>query len=70
MSWGLGWKRSFEIFHLTLDYGDYDGNKNSPPTRSNPSLGVGRFLHLARPRPRAISPPRPSPSFRRILRVA
>jgi hypothetical protein len=23
MSWGLGWKRSSEIFHATLDYGYY-----------------------------------------------
>jgi hypothetical protein len=34
-SWGLGWKRSSEIFHLTLDYGDFaeepDQDPSSPP---------------------------------------
>ncbi|XP_026422800.1 phospholipase A I-like isoform X3 [Papaver somniferum] len=29
MSWGLGWKRSSEIFHLTLVYGDNDNDSNS-----------------------------------------
>ncbi|MCL7052240.1 hypothetical protein MKW94_011777 [Papaver nudicaule] len=34
MSWGLGWKRSSEIFHLTLVYGDNDndGNVNADET--------------------------------------
>ncbi|KAK8947196.1 hypothetical protein KSP39_PZI006961 [Platanthera zijinensis] len=26
MSWGLGWKRASDIFHLTLDYGDSGDN--------------------------------------------
>jgi hypothetical protein len=38
-SWGLGWKRSSEIFHLTLDYGDFaeddpDQDPSSPPPQS------------------------------------
>lgn len=46
MSWGLGWKRSTEIFHLTLDYGDYDDNDDhqpsspSPPASSSPSASA------------------------------
>uniref|UniRef100_A0A0D9WZK0 Patatin n=1 Tax=Leersia perrieri TaxID=77586 RepID=A0A0D9WZK0_9ORYZ len=37
-SWGLGWKRSSEIFHLTLDYGDFaegprDHHHNQPPSQ-------------------------------------
>ena len=41
MSWGLGWKRSSEIFHLTLDYGDYadtdDRQPSSPPAPASSS---------------------------------
>ncbi|KAL6840609.1 hypothetical protein ACP4OV_029473 [Aristida adscensionis] len=41
MSWGLGWKRSSEIFHLTLDYGDFadhaDRQPPSPPPPGTPS---------------------------------
>lgn len=46
MSWGLGWKRSSEIFHLTLDYGDYadtdDRQPSSPPppASSSPSFSA------------------------------
>ncbi|RLN34890.1 hypothetical protein C2845_PM03G08670 [Panicum miliaceum] len=46
MSWGLGWKRSSEIFHLTLDYGDYaDTNDRQPssppaPASSSPSFSA------------------------------
>uniref|UniRef100_A0A0E0LLE1 Patatin n=1 Tax=Oryza punctata TaxID=4537 RepID=A0A0E0LLE1_ORYPU len=41
-SWGLGWKRSSEIFHLTLDYGDdlADGphhhHHHQPPLQQQP----------------------------------
>ncbi|KAM5588647.1 phospholipase A I [Rosa sericea] len=35
MSWGLGWKRPSEIFHLTLSYGTED-----PPTPENSSGGT------------------------------
>jgi hypothetical protein len=42
-SWGLGWKRSSEIFHLTLDYGDLaDGpphhhqQQHQPPPQQQP----------------------------------
>ncbi|BAT01807.1 Os07g0520900 [Oryza sativa Japonica Group] len=40
-SWGLGWKRSSEIFHLTLDYGDLaDGpphhHQQQPPPPQQP----------------------------------
>ncbi|PKA45653.1 LRR repeats and ubiquitin-like domain-containing protein [Apostasia shenzhenica] len=49
MSWGLGWKRSSEIFRLTLDYGDYGDNAGDPCPTSPP------------PQSRAQSPdPRPS----------
>ncbi|KAG0472478.1 hypothetical protein HPP92_017024 [Vanilla planifolia] len=42
MSWGPGWKRSSEIFHLTLDHGDTGDNADdtlppSPPTQ-HPTL--------------------------------
>lgn len=46
MSWGLGWKRSSEIFHLTLDYGDYDDTDDHqpssppPPASSSPSFSA------------------------------
>ncbi|KAJ3670425.1 hypothetical protein LUZ60_010749 [Juncus effusus] len=36
MSWGLGWKRPSEIFHLSLDYGDSD---NLDPPDSSSDLG-------------------------------
>ncbi|XP_058093456.1 phospholipase A I isoform X2 [Magnolia sinica] len=38
MSWGLGWKRPSEIFHLTLNYGDNDDAipaVDPPPPSSN-----------------------------------
>jgi hypothetical protein len=50
MSWGLGWKRSSEIFHLTLDYGDYadtdDRQPSSPsaPASSSPSFSASSTL--------------------------
>lgn len=28
MSWGLGWKRPSEVFHLTLNYGSYEPAEN------------------------------------------
>lgn len=38
MSWGLAWKRSSEIFHLTLDYGDYaDTDDRQPPSPLPPA---------------------------------
>lgn len=46
MSWGLGWKRSSEIFHLTLDYGDYADTDDrqpsspTPPSSSSPSFSA------------------------------
>uniref|UniRef100_A0A804MRG6 Patatin n=1 Tax=Zea mays TaxID=4577 RepID=A0A804MRG6_MAIZE len=36
MSWGLAWKRSSEIFHLTLNYGDYDDNDDRQPSSPPP----------------------------------
>jgi hypothetical protein len=43
-SWGLGWKRSSEIFHLTLDYGDFaeepDQDPSSPPPPQSPTASV------------------------------
>ncbi|XP_072987529.1 phospholipase A I isoform X1 [Typha latifolia] len=36
MSWGLGWKRSSEIFHLTLDYGDFSDLNAHEPSPSPP----------------------------------
>ncbi|KAM0874101.1 hypothetical protein ACQ4PT_037596 [Festuca glaucescens] len=43
-SWGLGWKRSSEIFHLTLDYGDFaeepDQDPSSPPPPQSPTAAV------------------------------
>ncbi|XP_050368574.1 phospholipase A I isoform X3 [Argentina anserina] len=38
MSWGLGWKRPSEIFHLTLTYGTEDP---PPPENNNNSDGGG-----------------------------
>ena len=34
MSWGLGWKRPSEIFHLTLNYGTDDFADNYTPRSS------------------------------------
>ncbi|GJN11593.1 hypothetical protein PR202_ga29794 [Eleusine coracana subsp. coracana] len=46
-SWGLGWKRSSEIFHLTLDYGDYNDDdyhhrqpSSPPPPSGTPSAAA------------------------------
>lgn len=46
-SWGLGWKRSSEIFHLTLDYGDYTDDdyhqrqpSSPPPPPGTPSTAA------------------------------
>ncbi|CAM0906077.1 unnamed protein product [Alopecurus aequalis] len=43
-SWGLGWKRSSEIFHLTLDYGDFaqepDQDPSSPPPPQSPTAAA------------------------------
>ncbi|KAM0856150.1 hypothetical protein ACQ4PT_049297 [Festuca glaucescens] len=45
-SWGLGWKRSSEIFHLTLDYGDFteepdqDPSSPPPPPPQSPTAAV------------------------------
>ncbi|KAK3125182.1 hypothetical protein QOZ80_7BG0601360 [Eleusine coracana subsp. coracana] len=41
-SWGLGWKRSSEIFHLTLDYGDYtdDDYHHRQPSSPPPPSGI------------------------------
>jgi hypothetical protein len=35
-SWGLGWKRSSEIFHLTLDYGNYADDDHHQRQPSSP----------------------------------
>ncbi|KAI3972379.1 hypothetical protein MKW92_046154 [Papaver armeniacum] len=50
MSWGLGWKRSSEIFRLTLVYGDNDNdndtntNVDETPPHSSPSVSdAGSF---------------------------
>lgn len=36
MSWGLGWKRLSETFHLALDYGESDDNAEDPSSTSYP----------------------------------
>jgi hypothetical protein len=36
-SWGLGWKRSSEVFHLTLDYGDYADDDHQRQPSSPPA---------------------------------
>ncbi|EHA8590684.1 Patatin [Cocos nucifera] len=36
MSWGLGWKRLSETFHLALDYGESDDNADNPSPPSSP----------------------------------
>jgi hypothetical protein len=37
MSWGLGWKRPSEIFHLSLDYGDLPLSDPDTPTNDTTS---------------------------------
>lgn len=37
MSWGLGWKRASEIFHLSLDYGDPVSNESHANAATPPS---------------------------------
>lgn len=37
MSWGLGWKRSSDSFHLTLSYGTDDGFDDASPSPSRSS---------------------------------
>lgn len=37
MSWGLGWKRPSEIFHLALNYGNEEPTENSGRTSSSSS---------------------------------
>nr|CAD1841027.1 unnamed protein product [Ananas comosus var. bracteatus] len=59
MSWGLGWKRPSEIFHLTLDYGDSDPNADPSPT---PSTSPPAAASSAAP-PRRPPPPPQEISF-------
>ncbi|XP_062186520.1 phospholipase A I [Phragmites australis] len=50
MSWGLGWKRSSEIFHLTLDYGDYsDRQPSCPPPPASPSAAAAAAAQSSSP---------------------
>ncbi|CAN6205555.1 unnamed protein product [Urochloa humidicola] len=50
MSWGLGWKRSSEIFHLTLDYGDYaDTDDRQPPSPPTPASSSPSFSASSSP---------------------
>ncbi|OEL37259.1 Phospholipase A I [Dichanthelium oligosanthes] len=50
MSWGLGWKRSFEIFHLTLDYGGYaDTDDRQPPSPPTPASSSPSFSASSTP---------------------
>lgn len=37
MSWGLGWKRPSDSFHLTLSYGSDDGFDDASPSQSRSS---------------------------------
>ncbi|KAM3362609.1 phospholipase A I [Capsicum galapagoense] len=37
MSWGLGWKRSSDVFHLTLSYGEDEALDEATPTSSRSS---------------------------------
>lgn len=44
MSWGLGWKRSSDVFHLTLSYGEDEALDESTPTSSRSSSSASTFL--------------------------
>ncbi|KAF8391516.1 hypothetical protein HHK36_023821 [Tetracentron sinense] len=46
MSWGLGWKRPSEIFHLTLNYGDKDNAEDLPPLASLSRNELGFRIEL------------------------
>ncbi|CAH9141780.1 unnamed protein product [Cuscuta epithymum] len=43
MSWGLGWKRPSDVFHLTLSYGTDDFLDETTPTSSRSSSAVSPF---------------------------
>ncbi|KAL6567481.1 Phospholipase A I [Orobanche gracilis] len=48
MSWGLGWKRPAEVFHLTLSYGpDAETIDDASPTSSRSSSAASPFSGLS-----------------------
>ncbi|KAL6546732.1 Phospholipase A I [Orobanche minor] len=48
MSWGLGWKRPTEVFHLTLSYGpDAETLDDASPTSSRSSSAASPFSGLS-----------------------
>lgn len=54
MSWGLGWKRPSDVFHLTLSYGEDEALDESTPTSSRSSSSTS--VHTS---PFSPSPPSP-----------
>ncbi|TMW93831.1 hypothetical protein EJD97_011096 [Solanum chilense] len=55
MSWGLGWKRPSDVFHLTLSYGEDEALDESTPTSSRSSSSTS--VHTS---PFSPSPPSPA----------
>ncbi|CAN4083815.1 unnamed protein product [Withania somnifera] len=55
MSWGLGWKRSSDVFHLTLSYGEDEALDESTPTSSRSSSSAS--AHTSPFSPSTASPP-------------